>query len=103
MPAGFTPQETVTLPNNVVTVFHTVTSSLLLPVIVEDATEQERPEYSYDVGSSAPWAEGVETTVYEHMLIWRLVRSVLFDSCLLFIRLVDLFAIKGRVYRNTRS
>lgn len=32
IPEGFTPQEAVTLPNNVVTVFHTVTADLALPL-----------------------------------------------------------------------
>jgi NADPH:quinone reductase-like Zn-dependent oxidoreductase len=35
--------------------------AVLLPVILKDATEEEAPEYTLDVDSSAQWAEGVET------------------------------------------
>ncbi|PQE15364.1 Zinc-binding dehydrogenase protein [Rutstroemia sp. NJR-2017a BVV2] len=34
--------------------------AILLPVIVKDATDDEAPQYSMDVNSAAPWAEGVE-------------------------------------------
>lgn len=35
--------------------------AVLLPVIVRDASDEEAPEYSMDVQSSANWEEGVET------------------------------------------
>lgn len=35
--------------------------AVLLPVLIQDATEQEPPEYSMDVKKSVQWAEGVET------------------------------------------
>lgn len=34
--------------------------AVLLPVILKDATDEEAPEYTFDVDSSAQWAEGVE-------------------------------------------
>lgn len=33
--------------------------AVLLPVIIKDASVEEVPEYSFDVGASADWAEGV--------------------------------------------
>ena len=35
--------------------------AVLLPVIVQDATEKDPPEYSMEVETSVQWAEGVET------------------------------------------
>jgi len=35
--------------------------AVLLPVILKDATDEEAPDYTFDVDSSAQWAEGAET------------------------------------------
>ncbi len=35
--------------------------AVLLPVILRDATEEQAPQYTFDVQSSADWADGVET------------------------------------------
>ena len=35
--------------------------AVLLPVILKDATDEEAPDYTFDVDFSAQWAEGAET------------------------------------------
>jgi hypothetical protein len=35
--------------------------AVLLPVVLNDATEEDAPEYAMDVQPHAPWAEGVDT------------------------------------------
>ena len=34
--------------------------AVLLPIIVQDSTEETKPEYTMDVQAAAPWAKGVD-------------------------------------------
>lgn len=58
------------------------TLAIMLPVILKHATDGEAPEYSFDVSSSADWAEGVNVRgVRTHFYLEvRIPHSVNIDS-----------------------